>query len=669
MGVLQFPVVKVAIGFVIGLLAALYFDFGLIIGISGVSCCFFLFMLTYFFWQKKIVFGVSVILFAIGIGIFTHTLHNDILHKNHYLHKISNKNQIVNLTLDIKLKPNAYNYRYYAKINSIDNQKSIGTVLVNFPKDIYSKELEIGTNLEVFSKIFLNSIPKNPSQFDYGKYLEKQKVYAQIYTDSTNVRQLHTQKTVNYYTYKIRHRILDNFRKSGFSEDELTIFHALILGQQQDISPEILQAYQHAGAVHILSVSGLHVAYIYLFLNFILKFIPNHKRGKLIKLSILLLSLWAFALLAGMAPAIVRAVTMFSFVSFGAFLTRNTNIIYTLLISMLFILLCNPSFLFDVGFQLSYLALFFIVWTKPMMDKWYNPTNKIKKYIWDIITVSLSAQIGVLPLSLYYFNQFPTLFIITNLLVLFPLSIFMIYGVILSILALFGFTNFYLSKIMEYGIWYINQVSFQVAKFESFVFKEVSFNVYMLLGWYCVVFSFFIWIENRRFSSITAFFFSVLVLQTVYIYNRFEVKNVDEFMVFNKNKTTLLSERKSKEVSVFTNDSITEKDYLIRSYKIGSFSKIIKTDSLQNLYFSNGKKILLIDNFIDYNEGLSPDIVLLVGSPKLNLDRFLKEHNPEIIVADASNYKSYIQLWKQTCEKHKIKFHSTYEDGFFKITN
>lgn len=272
-----------------------------------------------------------------------------------------------------KLKPNAYNHRYYAEVNSIDNRKRSGTVLININKTLYPKEPEIGSNFEVFSKIIPSSVPKNPSQFDYGKYLEKQKVYAQIYTDSTNVQKLQIEKTSNYYTYKIRNRILNNLRKSGFSEEELTVLHALILGQQQDISPEILQAYQYAGAVHILSVSGLHVAYIYLFLNFILNFFPNHKKGKIFKLTILLLSLWGFALLAGMAPAIVRAVTMFSFVAFGKFLKRNTNIIYTLLASILFILLWKPSFLFDVGFQLSYLALFFIVWTKPMMDRFYNP--------------------------------------------------------------------------------------------------------------------------------------------------------------------------------------------------------------------------------------------------------------------------------------------------------
>src|SRR5690554_3598994 len=267
MGILQFPIVKVTIGFIFGLLVALYFDFGLLIGIGGVLCCFLGFLLAYFFLQKTLFFGISVFILSMGVGIFTQALHNDILNNNHYLHAISDEKQIINLTLSSKLKPNAYNHRYYAEVNSIDNRKKSGTLLININKTLYPKEPEIGSNFEVFSKILPSSVPKNPSQFDYGKYLEKQKVYAQIYTDSTNVQKLQIEKTSNYYTYKIRNRILNNLRKSRFSEEELTVLHALILGQQQDISPEILQAYQYAGAVHILSVSGLHVAYIYLFLK------------------------------------------------------------------------------------------------------------------------------------------------------------------------------------------------------------------------------------------------------------------------------------------------------------------------------------------------------------------------------------------------------------------
>jgi len=670
MNPLKFPLVRVALCFVIGLLIGFYFNPSLKVGLLLILCGWGLLFFFYFLTEKKktnsIFFGISVIIISLVIGIFTQVLHNDLLNQKHYVHHISDKEQSINLTLVSKLRPNATNYRYYAEVNSLDDQKSNGKILISINKDFYTKEPEIGTIFEVFSKIIPNSIAKNPNQFDYGKYLEKQKVYTQVYTDSISIQKLETKKTIEYYTYKIRTKIIDNLRKSGFSEDELAVFHALILGQQQDISPEILQSYQYAGAIHILSVSGLHVAYIYGFLNVVLLIFPNHKRGKLFKLFVLLFSLWSFALLAGMAPAIVRAVTMFSFVSIGRFINRNTNIIYTLLISMLFILVCDPSFLFDVGFQLSYLALFFIVWTKPMFDKIYVPKNKLKKYIWDVVTVSFAAQIGVLPLSLYYFGQFPTLFMITNLLILFPLSFFMIYGVIIAVLAFLGISWFYTSKIMEFGITYINQVSIQVAKLEDFVLTDISFNLLFLTTWYLLIFSFFIWFNKRKFTNLVSVLSSVIILQLAYLYKEIELRNSSEFIVFNKNKATLLAERKADAITFYTNNFSTE-DYIVKSYKTGSFSKFIKSDSLNNFYYFNKKKIMILDNDAVYDENLFPDIVILTSSPKINLDRFLQNNRPEIVIADASNYKSYIELFQKTCQKHKIRFHTTYENGFYKI--
>lgn len=671
MSLLQFPLAKVTIGFILGLLVAFYISPDLYTGGILFLFSFFGFVIFYSLVNRGIIrpmfFGFSVCILSFGLGVFSQVLHNNTLVNDHYIHHITSQPQIVNLTLQTKLKPNAYNYRYYAQINAVDNQKRTGKILIGISKELYAAEPEIGSNFEVYAKIIQHSPPKNPNQFDYGKYLEKQQVYAQIYADTTSIRKLSTEKNIYYYTHRVRDRILVQLKKSGFAQEELTVLHALILGQQQDISPEILQAYQFAGAVHILSVSGLHVAYIYLFLNFILGFVSNHTKGRLFKLIVILLSLWGFAFLAGMAPAIVRAVTMFSFVTIGKFLSRSTNIFYTLLISILLILLWNPDFLFDVGFQLSYLALFFIVWVKPLFDKIYKPKNLVSKYIWDVATVSLAAQIGVLPLSLYYFNQFPTLFIITNLLVLLPLSVFMIYGVILSLLAFFGVTHFYLSKTMEYGIWYINQVSIQVAKFENFVLKDIPFNVWMLLSWYLLIFSFFIWMKNRKFWTLATVLTSIVILQSVYIISQFKINNSKEFVVFNKNRATLLSERRGDKIIFYTNDTIDQNDYLAKNYRIGNFSKFERIDSLHNFFFIKDKKLLIIDGFSVYNPNLTPDIILLVGSPKINLKRILQSHKPEVVIADASNYKSYVELWKKTCYNYDVHFHSTYEKGYYKI--
>jgi competence protein ComEC len=161
-------------------------------------------------------------------------------------------------------------------------------------------------------------------------------------------------------------------------------------------------------------VSGLHIGLILLFVTFVLKPIPNNKKGSVLKLIITLSSLWLFGILAGLAPSVVRSVTMFSFVAIGQHLRRSVNIYHTLLVSILLILLVQPSFLFDVGFQLSYLALFFILWFQPLLSRLWKPKNKISNYFWDILSVSFAAQIGTIPLSLYYFHQFPGLFFITN---------------------------------------------------------------------------------------------------------------------------------------------------------------------------------------------------------------------------------------------------------------
>jgi competence protein ComEC len=157
-----------------------------------------------------------------------------------------------------------------------------------------------------------------------------------------------------------------------------------------------------------------------------------------------------FGIVAGLAPSVVRSVTMFSFVAIGQHLRRSVNIYHTLLGSILLILLVQPKFLFDVGFQLSYLALFFILWLHPLLSRLLEPKNKILKYIWEILSVSFAAQIGTLPLSLYYFHQFPGLFFITNLVII-PLTGFIMgLGVVVMVLAFVNLCPYFLSKTLAF---------------------------------------------------------------------------------------------------------------------------------------------------------------------------------------------------------------------------
>ena len=676
MKIIQFPLARITICFVFGILAAHFFlpnpiwAFGLLTISMAI-------LLTSFLLSKKnltarLFFGIFVTLTAFQVGVSTQIIHNETLNQNHYTHQIVNfeKEHEITLILKEKLKNTVLNQRYIASIKNFERKKSFGKVILNIRKDKVLKEFRIGTNLKIYGSIYKNRGPINPNQFDYGRYLENQQIYGQIYVNSNQIKTGNIEHSLWSSVANLRTKIIKNLEKANFSKKELSIVIALILGQQQDISPEVLKDYQYAGAVHVLSVSGLHVGFILMFISFLLKPIPNSKLGSNSKVIIIIVSLWLFGILAGLAPSVLRSVTMFSFVALGMHLRRTVNIYHTLLVSMLLILLFEPSFLFDVGFQLSYVALFFIVWFQPLLASIWQPKNKISNYFWDIITVSFAAQIGAFPLSVYYFHQFPGLFFITNIVIIPMLSIILAIGVLVVIFAAFDYVPFYLSKILEYSIVILNKIIHWVASFENFIFQNISFNFQMLLGCYLIIISAIIWFKNPNFNKLAAALFAVISLQSIYLFNEYSTKTQQECFVFNIKKNTIITERKGTKVTVYSNDSILENidnNLAIKSYLVANFCEISAKKPLQNILYFDHKKILLLDSSSVYSPNLKPDIVIIIQSPKVNLERLLQTLKPKQVVFDGSNFKTYVKQWEATCLKQKIPFHNTNEKGFYKF--
>ncbi|WP_394759463.1 ComEC/Rec2 family competence protein [Flavobacterium sp.] len=525
MKILQFPIVRITIWFILGILVAYYYNPNIFVGFTLLGITSFIFALLFIInknkFNQKINFGIGLYILAFSIGITTTIIHNDTFIDNHYIHNLKHfeANHLINVTIIEKLKNTTYNNRYIAEINQIDNKIASGKVLLNLKKASISKDFIIGTKLKIEDQLVRNFKPNNPNQFDYGKYLETKGIYAQVFTEISQIKiSTSIDKNIWYYTSNFRNKIITNLTKSGFKKEELAVVSALILGQQQDISPEVLRDYQYAGAVHILSVSGLHVGFILLFITFLLKPLPKNRFGNLTRLIIVLISLWLFALIAGLAPSVVRSAAMFSFVAIGMFLNRETNIFHTMFVSLFLILLVEPLFLFDIGFQLSYVALFFILWLQPMLKTLWQPKNKIVTYFWDIITVSFAAQIGAMPLSIYYFHQFPGLFFITNLVLIPCLSIIMALGVILMFLAYFDFVPVFLSKIVEISITITNTFIKWIASIETFVVQNIPLSFSLLIVSYLIIFSWIIWFKKPSFTKIVIGLSSVLLFQNFILY-------------------------------------------------------------------------------------------------------------------------------------------------------
>ena len=677
MKTLNFPLIRITLCFVLGILFAVFVNFEalsililLIIGFSGL-------IISYLLSLKKnssfFYFGICSFIISFFLGISTQVIHSGHFEKNHYINFFDKTEKFhnVELILNEKLKNTTYNSRFIANIIGFDQHKASGKIIVNIEKADLNSNLQIGSILQIKGSVYKNREINNPNQFDYGKYLENQQIFAQLYCGYDDIKiSSKIDKSIWYYTAKFRDKIISNLEKNNFNGRELNVINALILGQQQDIAPDILKDYQYAGAVHILSVSGLHVGFIMLFIGFLLKPIPNTKMGSTTKLLIVLLSLWSFGFLAGLAPSILRSVVMFSFVAIGHYLRRSINIYHTLLVSAFLILLFKPSFLFDVGFQLSYISLFFIVWLQPLFSSIWKPKPILMKYFWDIITVSFAAQIGAMPISIYYFHQFPGLFFITNLIVL-PFTGFILgLGVLVMIMAYFDYVPQFTMQLLEKSIFWLNKIIHWVASFENFIIQNISMNIFMLWSSYLVIISCIIWLKKSNYSKLIFAMISILIFQIICLSTKFYHQNQKELIVFNSNRNTIIAERIGENTTVYGNEKILKnlaKNNLVKPYLIGNFSEIKSKKNLRNLLFFDDKKILIMDSLVIENQDLDPDILILTKSPKLNLDRFLQSCKPKIVVADGSNFKSYTKVWKATCLKRKIPFHATTEKGYYKL--
>ncbi|HBY54908.1 MAG TPA: hypothetical protein DEH15_21080 [Marinilabiliales bacterium] len=212
----------------------------------------------------------------------------------------------------------------------------------------------------------------------------------------------------------MRDKLIALLSATKIEKEERSVISALTLGYRTELDPETMDYFVNTGTIHVLSVSGLHVALIFFILSFLLSGINKGKVGTLIYPAIMILFLWIYAFITGFSPSVQRSTVMFTFVIIGSILRRPVNIYNSLSASALVLILLDSNVLFDIGFQLSYLAVFGIVLLQPPMAELIQVKNKILKWLWTMFTVSIAAQLITFPLSILYFNQFPNLFWLSN---------------------------------------------------------------------------------------------------------------------------------------------------------------------------------------------------------------------------------------------------------------
>ncbi len=354
--------------------------------------------------------------------------------------------------------------------------------------------------------------PLFPDEFDYRRFLARKDIhFRQFVGEKYVVVDSPGLASSGYWLEKVRRSLAGIIEEKVPNPESRQIAVALLLGQTESLDREIRNAYVETGTMHILAVSGLHVGIIYAILIFPLKGIRLTPRHRKLYLLFVILLVWAYAVLTGFSPSVVRAAAMFSLFTAGQMRERRPSSWNVLAFSALIIVSMNPAVIFEVGFQLSYLAVAGILLLQPLILRWWLPSNRVLEYFWQMTAVSLAAQLATFPLSILYFHIFPSYFLLANLIII-PISFLaMNAGILLLALSWVPWLGDALGWVLNGLIWCQNWITRAIQLFPggSLDRLTITFSGMLLIWVLLTVWANWQWGDRKKLIYLSTFLFFV----------------------------------------------------------------------------------------------------------------------------------------------------------------
>jgi|AntRauTorckE6833_2_1112554.scaffolds.fasta_scaffold01548_6 competence protein ComEC len=642
-------------------------------------------------YRNRLIFGVVTFLALLLAGFLWHNTYNKYQLHHHFSTYYVPENTVLAQFEEFP-EEKVRSYKSILRVLQLTDSsgKAVevkGKVIAYFAKSGHPEDVAYGDKVVFTGTIERVEGAKNPAAFDYSKYLASRNIFHSVYLAGDNYRIIADDvNTIKGAAEKTRHYLSEVLRRYGLEGNEFSLATALVLGYDKYLAGEMRSWYTNAGAMHILCVSGLHVGIIYVVMMFLLGLLPfTSKTFNTLKVVLVILFIWGYAFVTGLEPAVMRASVMFTMVAFGKLLQRKARIYNTLAASAFIMLLYNPNMLLWVGFQMSYLAVFGIVWLQPGIYNWWAPKNRLADYFWGLVAVSLAAQIILFPLLLFYFHKISLIFFITNL-----FAIPMATGVLYLTLLLFALS--WASPVAEY----IATGLKALAKALNFLIEEVSalpaayvdeiwikqWHLLLLYGSLLFIASALIKTKKNIVPSLLGaaiVFFIIIggVRVQKQINNQFILYHIREglAMDFIQGDSSVFI----ADSSVFSNRRII--DYNIKgSWKSHYVNPVKLPLHKEETYLGRSvfykKPFILFNNDIYFILDKVPDII---SSGKLEVDYLVISGKPWIDVSEmiqifdirkkvlisGSTPWWLAEKWKQHFADHDVECYSTHREGAF----
>ncbi len=682
----KYPFIRLLAPLIAGIILQWYLQFSFTAVIVCAAIALALFILFQFLSSaKKYVWrwvqGFLIMFFFIATGcIITYT--KDIRHQPQWFGKYYQPGNTMLVTLEEPLVEKDKSYKALASVNAvkINNEwkNTTGEILVYFKKDSAGPSLGYGSQLLLDKGLQPITNSGNPGAFDYMRYCLFHNITSQVFLKQDEYT-VAAGKNINWLQqqlFSIRTAAINTLQKNIPGRKELGLAEALLIGYQNDLDRELVQAYSNTGVVHIIAISGLHLGMIYGLMLGIFSFFKRQRWSKWVKPIVILFVLWAFTLVAGAVPSILRSAVMFTFIIIGESLGRKTNMYNTLAASAFCMLVYNPFFLWDVGFLLSYAAVISIVtFMRPIYNRIYFQ-NKILEAIWGLTAVTLAAQVLTIPVILFYFHQLPTLFLVTNFVAV-PLSGIILYGELILLCVSFlggiakwaGIAVAFLIRMMNGFVENMNALPFSL-------WDNLKVSVTQTVLLYGFTIAVCVWLMKK---STKAFVGSLICLAAFFISLSVDIiqhSTQQKLVVYNMPKQSAVDIIQGNKYA-FTGDSIVQQDNFLRNFHLKPCRTLYRAAQEEN--FStvsaankcieiNNKKILFLNTPLQYypaNDKINVDIIILSKNPSISINQLQHAFQFKELVFDSSNPLWKIEQWKKGCDSLHLRFHSVTQQGAF----
>jgi competence protein ComEC len=626
--------------------------------------------------------GCSIHGIIVAVGMLI-TYHTDIRYHSKWASKYYSVGNTIIASIEEPLSEKKRSYRTLASVQVIIRSNGVmkaskGNILVYFEKDAASSLVQYGDQLVFFKSLQPVKNSGNPGSFDYLQYCAFRNTHHQVYLKQGEyvIMKIKNANVLKKFLFEIRTNVISILKKFIPGTKEVGLAEAMLIGYKDDLDKNLVQSYSATGVVHIIAISGLHLALIYWLLNMLTKPLEKLKRARYVKPLIIISGLWLFSLAAGASPSVLRAALMFTCLVIGNNLYRKTPI-YNSLAASAFLLLCiNPFWLWDAGFQLSYAAVLSIVlFMKPIYNCWYV-RNKAANHCWKLLSVTMAAQILTAPICLYHFHQFPTLFLFTNLVAV-PLSSLILFGeIILCAIAWLPTAGDVVGWCLSQSIRFMNNFVEFAGQLPFAVWQGIQINSLQVLLLYAFIAFISLWwfYNNRR--ALLLGLITLLSFVIIRAYSFAIATKQQQLIVYNVPKQQAIDFIAGRNY-FFKGDSILTHDEHLKNFHLTPsriLHRVTPTDSLQSLsrsgnVFRFGKKsVLIIDSAMRLQkpaQKINMDIIILSKNAAVDIKDLYNTFECQQVVIDGSNSLRRTKQWKQDCSRLGIACHTVTDEGAF----